>query len=116
MTAGTEWLELLPVAVYTTDAEGRITFSNQAAVDLWGSRPEFGHEWCGSWRLYQADGTFLPHDQCPMALALKEGRPIRGIDAILERPDGTRVPFLPFPTPLKDASGRVVGAINLLVD
>ena len=33
-------LEALPVAVYTTDAEGRITFYNQAAADFWGYRPE----------------------------------------------------------------------------
>jgi PAS domain S-box-containing protein len=116
MTAGFELLEALPVAVYTTDAQGRITFFNQAAADLWGHRPELGSEWCGSWRLYWPDGRPLPHDQCPMALTLKEGRPARGIEAVTERPDGTRVNFLPYPTLLRDASGRLIGAINLLVD
>src|SRR5712692_7474160 len=117
MIAGTDLLELLPVAVYTTDAGGRITFYNEAAADLWGHRPELGNsQWCGSWRLYWPDGRPLPHDECPMAVALKEGRPVRGVEAVAERPDGTRVPFLPYPTPLKDASGRVIGAINLLVD
>ena len=53
MTPGVELLEALPVAVYTTDAEGRITFFNQAAADLWGHRPELGSDqWCGSWRLF----------------------------------------------------------------
>jgi PAS domain S-box-containing protein len=117
MISATNLLEFLPVAVYTTDAEGRITFYNQAAVDLWGQRPELGSaKWCGSWRIYRPDGRPLPHDECPMAICLKEGRPVRGIEAVAERPDGTRVPFLPYPTPLKDASGRTVGAINLLVD
>jgi PAS domain S-box-containing protein len=117
MTHNSEMLEALPVAVYTTDAEGRITFFNQAAADLWGHRPELGSDqWCGSWRLYWPDGRPLPHDQCPMALTLKEGRPVRGIEAIAERPDGTRVNFLPYPTPLRDASGRLTGAINLLMD
>ena len=51
-----------------------------------------------------------------MAMALREGRPIRNAEAVAERPDGTRVPFIPFPTPLRDASGNVVGAINMLVD
>src|SRR5215467_6651641 len=51
-----------------------------------------------------------------MALTLKEGCPIRGVEAIAERPDGTRVHFLPYPTPLRDASGRLTGAINLLMD
>jgi two-component sensor histidine kinase len=69
-----------------------------------------------TWKLYWPDGTPLPHDQCPMAIALKEGRPVRGAEAVAERPDGTRVPFIPYPTPLRDADGNVVGAINMLVD
>ena len=51
-----------------------------------------------------------------MAVALKTGRPVRGIEAVLERPDGTRVPFMPYPTPLHDAAGNLVGAVNMLVD
>ena len=110
-------LEALPAALYTTDAAGRITYYNQAAADMWGHRPVLGQsEWCGSWKLYWADGTPLPHDQCPMAMALKENRPIRGMEAIAERPDGTRVPFIPFPSPLHDASGALVGGVNMLVD
>jgi PAS domain S-box-containing protein len=112
-----EILDALPAAVYTTDAEGRITFYNEAAVDFSGRRPELGSDsWCVTWRLYQTDGTPLPHDECPMAVALKEGRPVRGAEAVAERPDGTRVPFIPFPTPLKDEFGNVVGAVNMLVD
>jgi two-component system, chemotaxis family, CheB/CheR fusion protein len=112
-----EVLEALPAAIYTTDPAGRITYYNKAAATLWGCRPELGKsEWCGSWKLFRTDGSVLPHDQCPMALALREKRPIRNVAAIAERPDGTRVPFLPFPTPIFDASGMLVGAVNMLVD
>jgi len=116
MIAGTELLEALPVAVYTTDAQGCITFYNQAAAELWGHTPELGSQWCGSWRLYWPDGRPLPHDECPMAVALKEGREVRGAEAVVERPDGTRVRFRPYPTLLRDASGRIRGAVNLLMD
>ena len=110
-------LQALPVAVYTTDAAGHITFYNEAAAQLWGVEPELGKsEFCGSWKLYWPDGTPLPHHECPMALALKEQRPITGMEAIAERPDGTRVPFIPFPMPLFDASGTLIGGINTLVD
>jgi PAS domain S-box-containing protein len=110
-------LEALPVAVYATDAAGRITFYNEAAVGLWGCRPERDTaRWCGSWRLYRPDGTPLPHDECPMAISLQEGRPVRGVEAVAERPDGTRVSFLPYPTPLRDASGALIGAVNMLLD
>jgi PAS domain S-box-containing protein len=112
-----ELLQALPVAVYTTDAEGRITSFNEAAAALWGCRPVLGKaKFSGSHRLYAADGTLLPHDESPMALALKQKRSIRGMEAITERPDGTRVPFIPYPTPVFDASGEVTGAINVLVD
>ena len=112
-----ELLQALPAALYTTDAAGRITFYNEAAAELWGFRPQLGtSEFCGSWKLYWPDGTPLPHHECPMALTLKERRPIRGMEAVAERPDGTRVPFIPYPTPLFDASGTLIGAVNMLVD
>jgi PAS domain S-box-containing protein len=112
-----EILEALPVAIYATDAEGRITFYNEAAAALWGRRPVLGEErWCGSWRIYLPDGTPLPHDRCPMAVALRENRKVRNVQAIAERPDGTRVHFMPYPTPLRDASDALIGAVNILID
>ncbi len=112
-----ELIEALPAAVYTTDAAGRITFYNQAAVELAGRRPAIGSDsWCVIWKMYRPDGTPLPHDQWPMAVALKENRPVRGIEAVAERPDGTRVPFIPYPTPLRDENGELVGSVNMLVD
>lgn len=110
-------LEALGVAVYATDAEGRLTAYNEPAVALWGWRPPLGDaRWCGSWRLFHPDGTPLAHADCPMAVALRESRPVRGAEAIAERPDGTRVRFIPYPTPLYDPAGRLVGAVNVLVD
>ncbi len=111
-----EFVEALGVAVYATDAHGRITFFNQAAAELWGRRPELGEEWCGSFKLFWSDGTPLAHGDCPMAIALKEGRAVRGFTAIAERPDGSRVDFQPFPTPLYDRDHLLIGAVNVLVD
>jgi PAS domain S-box-containing protein len=117
MTAGAALLAMLPVAVYTTDPEGRLTFYNDAAAELWGHRPEIGSSrWCGSWKLFWPDGRPLAHEDCPMGVTLREGHPVRGLEAVAERPDGTRVPFRPYPSLLRDAEGRVTGAINLLVD
>ena len=112
-----QFLNALPAAIYMTDAEGRITYFNEAAVALWGRRPALNSDqWCGSWRLYWPDGTPMPHAACPMAIALKERRAVRGGRAIAERPDGTRVLFMAFPTPLFDASGGFAGAMNMLID
>jgi PAS domain S-box-containing protein len=110
-------VDALPAAVYTTDAAGRITYFSAAAAALWGCRPRLNSDlWCGSWRLYHLDGTPMPHHTCPMALALKEQRAVRGQQAVAERPDGTRVTFMAFPTPLYDASGAFAGAVNMLLD
>jgi PAS domain S-box-containing protein len=110
-------LEALPVAIYTTDAAGKITYYNQAAADFAGRRPKLGSDdWCVSGRLFWPDGTPMPHAECPMAVTLREGRPIRGQEAVAERPDGTRVSFMPYPTPLFDGAGRLMGAVNLLMD
>ena len=112
-----EFLNALPAAIYMTDAAGRITYFNEAAATMWGRRPKLNVDlWCGSWRLFWPDGTPMPHDACPMAITLKERRAVRGGQAIAERPDGSRVPFMAFPTPLHDASGAFVGAVNMLID
>lgn len=109
-------LDALDVAVYTTDPEGRLTFYNDAAARFWGRSPELGELWCGSYKLFYPDGTPMAHAECPMAIALLEGRELRGVEAIAERPDGSRVAFTPYPTVLRDPDGTVVGAVNVLVD
>lgn len=110
-------LDRLPAPIYVTDGDGTITYFNQACVALAGRTPECGRDkWCVTWKIYTTDGDFLPHDQCPMAVAIREQRPIRNVEAIAERPDGTTVNFMPFPTPWFDADGNMAGAVNLLLD
>ncbi|TPM95038.1 PAS domain S-box protein [Mesorhizobium sp. B2-1-3A] len=110
-------LDALPMAVYTTDVAGKITYYNRAAANLAGREPVIGvDEWCVTLRLYTAEGEELPRDECPMAIALKENRPVRDVEAIGQRPDGSFFPFLPFPTPLHDAEGNLTGGVNMLLD
>jgi PAS domain S-box-containing protein len=109
-------LQALPAAIYTTDAEGRITFFNRACIEFAGRTPKIGDMWCVTWKLFAPDGTPLRHEDCPMAIALKENRPVRNVEAIAERPDGSRICFMPYPTPLRDEAGELIGAVNMLVD
>ncbi|HYI97335.1 MAG TPA: PAS domain S-box protein [Bryobacteraceae bacterium] len=110
-------IEALPVAVYTTDTEGRLTMFNQAAVDLSGWTPELGADfWYAFWQFYRPDGTLLPVDEYPMALTLREGRPIGGYELRAKRADGKSLILIPYPTPLRDSSGKLIGAVNLIVD
>jgi PAS domain S-box-containing protein len=110
-------LDELPAPIYTTDGEGAVTYWNRACIDFAGRVPQLGQDrWCVTWRIYTTEGEFMPHDRCPMADAIRDRREVRGKVAIALRPDGSRVAFRPYPTPLFDEAGNFTGAINLLLD
>ena len=110
-------LDELPVPIYITDVEGAVTYWNRACIQLAGRVPQLGHDrWCVTWRIYTTDGQFMPHDQCPMADAINQQQEVRGKVAIALRPDGSRIAFRPYPTPLFDSDGKFTGAINMLID
>jgi len=107
----------LPAGVYSCDAQGYINFYNHAAAKIWGRKPKIGKElWCGSWKIFKPDGSPIPLDSCPMAIALKEGRAIMGEEIIIERSDGTRSIVLVHPQPEFSLSGEISGAINMVID
>jgi len=112
-------IHCLPAAIYTTDQDGYITMYNDAAAELWGRHLEIGKDmWCGSWKIYETDSiTEVPLSQCPMAIALKEKRKVTSnAPFIVERPDGEKRYFIPYPEPIFDSKGNMTGAFNMLVD
>jgi PAS domain S-box-containing protein len=110
-------LEELPAPIYVTDAQGVVIYFNSSCIQFAGRTPIAGKDrWCVTWKLYTDSGDFLPHDRCPMAEAIINKQPIRNVTAIAERPDGTRVNFIPYPTPLFDCHGDLRGAVNMLID
>jgi PAS domain S-box-containing protein len=112
-------LERLPTAAYVCDAEGLITAYNAKAAALWGRSPKLMHpddRYCGSFKHFDAQGHPIPHSECWMALALREGRDFNGNAISIERPDGRRVDALAFANPIYDDQGRLSGALNVVVD
>lgn len=110
-------LDALPAPVYTTDSDGMVTYWNRACAKFAGREPVLGQDrWCVTWQLYTTAGEPLRHEDCPMAEAVRQQRPIRDAIAIAERPDGSRVAFRPYPTPLIDGNGQCTGAVNMLID
>jgi len=107
----------LPTAVYTVDRDGYITSFNKAAVELWGRAPVLGVDlWFSSVNIYDADGRRLAYENCPLARCLQTGASVDVFEIIIERPDGTRRNVLPHPVPSFNASGKLTGAVNTLVD
>ena len=112
-------LEMLPVGAYTCDANGLITAYNQRAVRIWGRQPALrssSERYCGAHRVFALDGSAVGMDQCWMALTLQTGVCYGGREALVERPSGERIRVLSDAAPIHDDRGRVVGAINILVD
>lgn len=110
-------VKVLPAAVYSCNANGFITFYNDAAAQLWGREPEIGVDrWCGSWKIFNVDGTPLPLDECPMAVTLKQQIAVTDAEIIVEKPDGTRRFIKPHPQPIFNKQGEFTGATNMLID
>src|SRR5438270_313838 len=98
-------LDTLPAGAYTCDAHGQITYFNRHAEELWGRAPTLNDSidrYCGSFKLYAADGTPITHDKCWMALALTNGQAYLGEEIIVERPDGLRRTVLAHANPLRN--------------
>lgn len=113
-------LDLLPVAAYICAApSGEIVYFNDKAAELWGRLPQTGEraeKFCGSYRVYRTDGTFIPPADIPMTDVLYRGSSIRDAEVILERPDGSRLYVAVNIDPIVNRAGKVIGAINIFVD
>ncbi len=112
--------DLSPVAVYSIDASGVIQEFNRVAAELWGRQPTLGdtdERFCGSFKLFRPDGSFMPHEQCPMAQVVSgEISEARDAEVLIERPDGSQVIVIVNIRPLKGPSGEITGAINCFYD
>src|SRR5258706_7947027 len=83
--------EFSPAAVYSIDTAGAIQEFNRHAADLWGREPAIGdtdERFCGSYKLFRPDGSFMPHAECPMAQVVTgKVSEVRNGEVIIERPD-----------------------------
>jgi two-component system, chemotaxis family, CheB/CheR fusion protein len=107
----------IPAAVYSCDTNGYINFYNHAAEKIWGQKPVIGKDlWCGSWKIFESDGTPVPLDKCPMAVAIKERRSVKSTELIIERKDNSRSYILVHPQAEFDNNGIFTGAVNFAFD
>ena len=112
--------DLGPVAVYSCDASGTVQEFNRRAVELWGRKPKPGdaaERFCGSFKMHFADGTRLPHDQCPMAAVLSGKLPaVHDVEVLIQRPDRSQISVIVNIVPLKNDRKEITGAINCFYD
>ena len=112
--------DLAPVAVYSCDVSGVIREYNNRAAELWGRKPQLGdtdERFCGSFKLYRPDGSFMPHEQCPMGDVLTGKVPgTHDAEVHIERPDGSRIIVIVNIARVTDGRGEITGAINCFYD
>ncbi|NLG97811.1 MAG: response regulator [Chloroflexi bacterium] len=110
---------VLPLAVYTIDANGLITYYNQHAVALWGREPKLNDpafRYLGAYRLHRIDGSLMPVDETPIFSALHHGESFRDLKVIIERPDSTRSLVAYNVDPIRNRGDQIVGVIIVFRD
>jgi signal transduction histidine kinase/ActR/RegA family two-component response regulator len=109
----------LPAAAYTCNAEGLITYFNPQAVVLWGRTPRLNDEsdrYCGCYKAFRSDGSPISNTESWTARALETRSEYIGEEVIIERPDGSRITALSHASPIIEPTGKLIGAVNILVD
>ena len=110
-------LDVLPIATFVCDADGRILQYNTRAVEIWGRQPEAGetHDaFRARVKYFRPDGTQA--ETSPLATVLTTGLPVRDVERRVERPDGSQMVVSVNIEPLRNARGDLIGAVQCMVD
>jgi PAS domain S-box-containing protein len=103
--------------IYGLDANGRTTFSNEAATRILGWKEEdvLGELLHDIHHHSHADGAPYPREECPIYMAIRDGRVHKGDDEVFWRTDGTSVPVEYVSTPIRE-DGQICGAVVVFQD
>lgn len=112
-------LEQMPEAVFMVSPNRIVTLANQTA-----SRIILGNE---SFRLeglkhpfgvscFFPDGRPMEYSETPVAQCLRDGEASLGVELIIQRPDGTRLPILVNAAALRDENGNISSVVAVQQD
>lgn len=107
-----------PLPLFSCDSSGAIIAYNEAAVALWGRRPDLSlrDQWSGAFALLSKDGTQLDRSQFPAALAFRARADVIEAPAKLLRPDGSTRQVMAYAKPTLRPDGSVVEVICAIID
>lgn len=105
-------LELLPVGVWITDAQGKIQHGNQASQEIWGGARYVGIDQYGEYKGWWLDsGRRVEPEQWAAARAITHGETSQNEEIEIECFDGTRKIILNSAKPIYDDQHAIAGAI-----
>jgi len=110
-------LEASPLAVYTSDQHGHLTFFNQATVHILGMTPVLGADlWSGQWKMYFPDGRPMEIVDSPMAKALNQIAKFENEEIVIRRLDDSFRRLLVYSIPTYNEAKAFSGTYNTFVD
>ncbi len=110
-------LDLLPIPTFICDAHGTILQYNKRAVEIWGRAPNPGQtheEFSGGRRIFEIDGK--PLSRSLLSEVLATGVPVRDVERLIKREDGSQMVVSINIDSLRNAKGELVGAVNCFMD
>lgn len=111
-------VDALGDGLYVVSPDRAITYWNPAAARITGYQPADAiGRWCGDGLLNHVDeqGQSLCGHRCPLVATMRDGER-RTVHAFLHHKEGHVVPVRVTASPLRDADGTIVGAVETFSD
>lgn len=116
-SSGKADIENAPIAFYSCNLKGQITYFNRSATRLWGRSPSTDFNlWCGALNVYNLDGTPLPLEEHPAVKAIQQKKFHQSSEIAIERPDHSRRIIKLTPQPDYDDRKELIGVSFWLLD
>ena len=109
-------LQHVPLGVVLFDARGRILFSPKAEALLGMKLSAAGGREQYRDRILFPDGAPVPLAELPSSRVLERGETVVAAEFLVQHPGGSRVPVLGSAGPIRDAEGKVIGAVTVFQD
>jgi PAS domain S-box-containing protein len=111
-------LETFPSAVVIIEANGKFSYQNKRAMQLYGVN-YVGFDLpahTAKVKALKPDNTPFPLDEMPVSHSLKFGQEVKNVEMTIQRADGKRIPLLVSSVPLFDVTGKTSSAIAIFED
>jgi PAS domain S-box-containing protein len=112
-------LKLVPVGIIILEnPTGIITYANDRAIELYGINPkglEMPKHLMKKVKILKPNGEIYLPKKLPASLALN-GKKIVNDEAIIERPDGSRILVASTSAPLTDSKDEIIGSVAIFED